>query len=281
MATQIANASALPSIADRTLMIDQTEIAYKDSGAGRVILCLHAVGHSSADFESLYELPLDKYRVIAIDFPGHGKSGKPMQAISASYFKKVVDSFVRAMNLHDIVIVGNSIGGATAIRLASDNPNIKALALADPGGMDKRGLLAPLFINYMVRFFKTGEQAKPSFKLKFEKYYRSVLPAAAADKRRSEISGSAYEIAPLLVEAWQSFGRDEEDLRPIITTIKCPVLFTWGTKDKIVQLSRNKKSINKFIDHTLITYPIGHTPYVECPDEFLSDLRAFLTKVFL
>ena len=57
----IGLAQKLPSIADKSVNIDGINIAYKDEGAGQVILCLHALGHSSKDYTSLYHLPLEKY----------------------------------------------------------------------------------------------------------------------------------------------------------------------------------------------------------------------------
>ena len=273
------SAQHLPSIADSTINIENVEIAYKDSGKGQVIICLHAVGHSSSDFKSLYSLPLDKYRVIAIDFPGHGRSGKPLQPVSATYFKSIVDSFIEKKSLKDVVIVGNSIGGATAIRFASSNPNVKAIALANPGGIDKGGLFAPLFLNYMVSFFKKGERGDAKFAARFDKLYHSILTTDAANERRQEIINSAYQIAPLLVQAWKSFSRKEEDLRPLIKNIHCPVLFTWAIKDKIVRFGRNKKAIAQFENAQLIKYDIGHTPYVECPETFLKDFNNFLDQL--
>ena len=272
-------AQSLPSIADKFIDIDNVKLAYKDSGEGQVILCLHAVGHSSSDFSSLYTLPLERYRVIAIDFPGHGASGISSASVSATYFTSITHSFIQKLGLKNIIIVGNSIGGATALRLASSDTNVKALALADPGGLDKGGFLATIFLKYMVHFFKSGQKGNPGFQRKFEKYYQKVLPSTNAGIRRKEISDSAYQIAPFLVQAWESFGRKTEDLRPLIQTITCPVLFTWGMRDKIVQYRRNKKAIDQFNNHKLIKYPIGHTPYVECPDVFLKDFRQFLDTI--
>jgi pimeloyl-ACP methyl ester carboxylesterase len=268
----------LPSIADKTILIDGSAIAYKDCGSGIVILCLHAVGHSSSDFQSLFDSLSGNYRVIAIDFPGHGRSDSPTAPVSASYFAMVVDSFIQQLNLHSLVIVGNSIGGATALRLAAGNQNIKALALADPGGLDKRGFIGQVFIACMVMFFQMGQSQKKSFQNNFRRYYQIVLPSKSADARRNEIVNSAYHLAPLLVQAWQSFGTAKEDLRPLIKSVQCPVLFTWGTKDKIVQLSRNKRAINMFSNKQLIQYEIGHTPYIECPDDFIKDFVDFLKR---
>jgi pimeloyl-ACP methyl ester carboxylesterase len=272
------NAQNLPSIADKVIEIDGLHIAYKDEGKGQAILCLHAVGHSSKDFLLLYTLPLEKYRIISIDFPSHGKSTIQEQTISATFFAKIVSSFIEKLELKNIILIGNSIGGATAIRVASNNLNIKMLSLSNPGGLDKRGILAPFFLNYMVHFFKKGAANKKSFQNQFSNYYKKVLTSDTANERKNEIIKDAYQLAPLLVQAWTSFKTKDEDLRPLIETVQCPVLFTWGMHDQFVQYRRNKKAIEKFKNFKLIQYKIGHTPYIECPEIFLNDLQEFIAS---
>ena len=96
--------------------------------------------------------------------------------------------------------------------------------------------------------------------------------------RKNEIVKDAYRLAPTLVQGWISFKQDEEDLRTLIETVNCPVLFTWGTNDKFVQFGRNKKAIEKFKNYKLIKYTIGHTPYIECPDLFLKDFQEYFVN---
>ena len=121
----ISLAQKLPSIADKSVNIDGINIAYKDEGAGQVILCLHALGHSSKDFTSLYHLPLEKYRVIALDFPGQGLSSTTSVPASSSFYYSITNKFIQQLELKNIIIVGNSIGGAVAMRIASNNQNVK------------------------------------------------------------------------------------------------------------------------------------------------------------
>jgi pimeloyl-ACP methyl ester carboxylesterase len=269
-------AQTFPSIADKYIDIDNHKIAYKDEGKGQVLLCLHAVGHSSKDFSTLYQLDAYKYRIICLDFPGHGNSDKPTENISATYFSNVVLKFIENLNLKNIIIVGNSIGGATALRVASNNPNIKMISLSNPGGLDKRGFIAPFFLNYMINFFQKGVDNKPNFQKKIDDYYKKVLTTDISISRRNEITRDGYRLAPLLVQAWISFKSSQEDLRLMVKSINCPVLFTWGIKDKFVKFGRNKNAINQFKNYKLIKYEIGHTPYIECPDLFLKDFQEFL-----
>lgn len=102
----------------------------------------------------------------------------------------------------------------------------------------------------MIHFFKK-ESRKLSFQSQFENYYKKVLITESSLSRRAEIVNDGYQLSPLLVQGWSSFKLDDEDLRPIIKNITCPVLFTWAMKDKFVQFGRNKNQLNNF---TIILY---------------------------
>jgi pimeloyl-ACP methyl ester carboxylesterase len=103
-----------------------------------------------------------------------------------------------------------------------------------------------------------------------------VLITETSLSRRTEIVNDGYRLSPLLVQGWSSFKLDEEDLRPFIKNINCPVLFTWAMKDKFIQFGRNKKAIKQFNDYTLLKYPIGHTPYMEMSEKFNPDFIDFI-----
>jgi pimeloyl-ACP methyl ester carboxylesterase len=269
-----------PSIADKFIEMDGLQIAYKDEGEGQIILCLHAMSSSSKDFTVLFDSLAKNYRVIAIDFPGHGNSASYADVVASRNYKKIIAQFIWQLNLKNIVIVGNSIGGAVAIRLANNNPNIKALVLSNPGGLDKKGFPSGLVLKYMANFFRKGERGEVSFQKKFERYYKKVLPNDTALLRREEITKDAYKHSTLLVQAWTSFNEPEEDLRPMIKNITSPVLFAWAMKDKYVAYGRNKKAISQFPYATVIKYEkAGHTPYTETPQLFIKDLSNYLKKL--
>lgn len=252
----------------------------KNSLAEKTILCLHALGHSSKDYDPIFEdIAFDRYRIIAIDFPSHGKSEKGIKPVSSEYYSQITQEFIDSLGLNNITILGNSIGGAVATRLASkiENQNrIESIQLANPAGYDKGGISLKLFVNLMVWFFKKGESKHRKFGKWFAYYYNKVLPSAEARERKNEIVSSSYEIAPILVEGWKSFKLPSENLKNIIPTVHCPVLVTWAMKDKKVQYKRNIDTVNKIENLELIKYDIGHTPMLENSKQFLYDLKIFL-----
>jgi len=267
-------------MAENKLLLENVELAYKEKNTAgqQTILCLHALGHSSKDYSKMFEDDrFNEYRIIALDFPGHGNSADGKETVSSAYYARLTEKLIDQLQLKNIVVLGNSIGGAVAIRLASNKKNnITSIQLANPAGLDKGGLLPKFFLPFMVFFFKKGQQKHPKFQKWFKYYYQKVLPSAEAIDRRNEIIGQAYQLAPILVEGWKSFALPSEDIKKLIPEIDCPVLVTWAMKDKKVQYSRNIGAVNKIKQLDLVKYKIGHTPILENPKQFLNDLFEFL-----
>src|SRR5262249_28385856 len=149
-----------------------------------------------------------------------------------------------------------------------------------PGGLaaadDRlaRGVLAA-----MVRFFAAGARRAAWFPAAFAAHYRVVLPRRAAAAQRRRIVASAYEIAPLLQQAWLGFGAPHADQRAVAPTIACPVLFAWATRDQFVQLRRSRAAIARFPNARLERFRAGHAAHLETPEAFETAVERFLDEV--
>ncbi|MDZ8187710.1 MAG: alpha/beta hydrolase [Nostoc sp. ChiSLP02] len=261
----------------KTLEVDGINLAYNDDGIGLPIICLHAIGHGASDYLYLRENLCNQYRVIAIDFPGHGNSDNDMQPVSASRYSELLALFLDKLRLDKVVIIGNSIGGATAIKYAYIHPErVLGLILANPGGLDPMDSSAQVFIKLMVRIFSGGMAKAWWYPKAIADFYRVILPKQAARSQRKKILASSWEMAPYLVQAWQSFAEPTSDLRELISSISCPVLFTWALRDPFVQLRRCLPAINKFPNAQVETFNAGHSPHLETPTEFEQSVRKFL-----
>jgi pimeloyl-ACP methyl ester carboxylesterase len=270
------------SVCESSFEVEGARLAYSDEGQGMTLVCLHAIGHGSRDFLAVREALKHSHRVITLDWPGHGLSDDDTEDASAARYVQLLTAFLEHLKLEQVVLLGNSIGGGAAIRCAANLPDrVIALILADPAGLDRVDWLSKAMIRLMVGFFAAGVRQARWFPAAFAAYYRLVLPAPAASEERSRIVASAYEIAGVLEQAWRSFGQVEADLRPLIPKIEQPVLFTWATSDRIVQLGRNFESIRRFRHAQLVRFPGGHSPFLEAPDEFLESLRSFLASLEL
>ncbi len=119
----------------RTLKGDP-KIAHYDSGGGVAgeppIVLLHGATLRSEDWENVFPRLGTRYRVIAYDARGHGKSGR-----AASYgLEELVSDLVRVLReiaKAPAILIGHSIGGATALVAAAREPSlVRAVVLEDP-----------------------------------------------------------------------------------------------------------------------------------------------------
>jgi pimeloyl-ACP methyl ester carboxylesterase len=87
---------------------------------GPVLLLLHGAGGSHLLFPAaLHNLP--DYRVIALDFPGHGQSEGWGRRLVSHYTADVL-AFIQALGLTEVIVLGHSLGGAIALDLALNSP---------------------------------------------------------------------------------------------------------------------------------------------------------------
>jgi pimeloyl-ACP methyl ester carboxylesterase len=266
----------------KTLEVDGVSIAYHDSGGkAPVVICLHAIGHGARDFQDLSQRLGAHHRVIALDFPGQGYSGPDSQPASGTRYTQLLTQFIEKLHLDGVTLLGNSIGGAVAVRYASLHPErVKALVLCDSGGLgpppDEQ---SRAYINTFVKFFATGVHGDPSFGPAFAAYYKTVLIAEPAHAERDRIVLSAYEIAPVLEQAWQSFALPEESLWERLPQIECPVLVAWAESDSVISLKYNEAAFARFPNHRVEVFTGGHAAFLEDPDRFEQKLREFLDTV--
>lgn len=264
----------------REAVVGGVRLAYDDDGAGPALVCLHAIAHGAGDFAGVRERLCARWRVLALDWPGHGNSGDDPIPASAARYAELLAAFLDTVGIEQAVVLGNSIGGAAAIRYAAAHPTrVRALVLANPGGLDRFDVLTGPMTRGMARFFAAGANGARWYPRAFATYYRFVLSQPAAATQRARIVASAVEVAPVLAHAWRSFGAPEADLRGLAPRITCPVLFTWATGDRINQLKRCRPAIQRFPNGRLETFRGGHAAFLEDLDAFGAALERFLSSL--
>jgi pimeloyl-ACP methyl ester carboxylesterase len=121
-----------------SLTVEGIRVAYFDSGKGKeVLLFVHGLG-SNASFWR-YNAPAfsDKYRILAIDLPGYGKSEKLNVTVSMHSYTRVVAVFLQKLNVSKVNLVGHSMGGQISITFALQYPSmVERLVLAAPAGIE-------------------------------------------------------------------------------------------------------------------------------------------------
>lgn len=258
---------------------DGLRLAAMRRGKGPPVLCLHAIGHGARDFEALANLVGNECEIIALDWPGQGLSPPDGRAPSAEHYEMIALQVLDALKIERAIVIGNSIGGAAALRLAAHAPErVAALVLCNAGGLAPIDPFVRFIIGRMVAFFRAGERHASWYPRAFHFYYRYlVLPRAPEQSAR--IIASAYEIAPVLRQAWESFAMPEADIRGAIEKVHCPVFLAWARSDRIIAWSRSRKAARRFRNKRIELFRGGHAAFLEDPEQFARSFLRFLREM--
>ena len=95
-------------------------INYDEVGSGDGILLLHGWSSSNQVYKGIMNLMKDKYRLVAPDFPGCGKSETMDTPWTLDDYVDFILEFIDAVGLVNPILVGHSHGGRVSLKLAAD-----------------------------------------------------------------------------------------------------------------------------------------------------------------
>jgi len=251
------------------------EVSYTDTGAGRPVLLLHATLHDRHDFDVVVE-PLERqHRVIALDWPSHGES-QPAQHVTGPLLADVLDDIVNALQLKDIVLIGNSVGGSAAARLAITRPELVAgLVLVNTGGFVPNTVVTKLFCRLMGTPAVT-RRVMPRFIRAYMK------PQSASDDRivaRALARARSDDGIRTAAALWRSFAAPEYDLRGRAHRIIAPTLIIWGDRDPTLSIRIGRATHDAIAGSELHVLHTGHVVFSSDPDGFLRVVEPFLDSI--
>jgi pimeloyl-ACP methyl ester carboxylesterase len=260
-------------------------VHYRDEGKadGPVLLLLHGYGDSFTSWEGWVKALQDRYRLVSVDFPGHGLTRAPAgTALAAVPLADFLDTFAAALKLPPVAVAGNSMGGGVAWQFALRHPDrVRALILVDAAGFpnDKPPGEVPL-----------------AFKILQYEWGRALL--RNIDNRpliREGLKTDVYDkalITDFVVDRWAEFQRAPGhrailmNMNPraqvpatpeLLAGIKAPTLVLWGEVDPLIEPAAAHKFGAAIAGAKVITYPnVGHLPQIEIPQRSAQDADAFL-----
>jgi pimeloyl-ACP methyl ester carboxylesterase len=261
------------------ILIDGVRLAIARQGSGPPVLCLHAIGHGARDYETFSSLMRHRYEIIRLDWPKQGRSGPDQEPATATRYAALIRGVVDALRLEPPILIGCSIGGAAVIRYASENP-VAGLVLANSGGLIELTRNTQRACLVFSRIFAAGSRGAWWYKAAFAQLYRSVLPSPAAVDQRKRIVKSAYEIAPVLAEAWRGFAdAAQADHRALAIGLDVPVLFAWAMQDWINSFAATEPTIRQMKRAQVAKFQGGHAAFLEQPEQFAATFDRFATEI--
>jgi 4,5:9,10-diseco-3-hydroxy-5,9,17-trioxoandrosta-1(10),2-diene-4-oate hydrolase len=257
---------------EQTVNVAGKPMFVAEAGDGLPVVMLHG-GGPGASGVSNYSRNIDSlaehFRVIVPDLPGYGRSAKGVdQSDPFGYLADIIRGLLDELRVGTARLVGNSYGGAAALRLALDAPQrVGKLVLMGPGGIGTtRGVptagLKSLLAYYggngpsrdkletFIRNYLVYEGACVPDSLIDSRYAASVDPEVVADPPLRRPSGPTA-----LRTLWRMDLTRDKRLKHLQT----PTLVLWGRDDKVNRPSGGPMLANLMPNAELVmTSRTGH-----------------------
>ena len=140
---------------DKTINIDGCPIRYRVAGKGRLIFLVHGIAGFMEEREPAMKILSEKYRVIALDLPGQGLSGKTDIAYSIDKMTDYLKNFILSFTSEKINLEGHSLGGSICLILVIRHPDIVERLVIINSVFETVPLYirlgAPSFIQHMIK----------------------------------------------------------------------------------------------------------------------------------
>jgi 2-hydroxy-6-oxonona-2,4-dienedioate hydrolase len=263
-------------VLDRFVSVFGARIHYVEAGDGPVVLLLHGLADDTSVWESTLSALAPKYRVIALDQIGFGRSDKPLLNYRIGTFVDFLAGFCKELGIEHAILVGNSLGGWVGAAFVLAHPEkADRLVLVDAAGLG--GLVESLGPRVMSALhLATRDDVRLLGPLTFyHPHFYSDNAALDAGLAQRVTAGDSYTIARVL----DSMERREDLLDGKLASIRQPTLILWGREDRLIPLAFGERFHREISgSQAAIIERCGHMPQVECPVEFNKALLKFLAE---
>jgi 3-oxoadipate enol-lactonase/4-carboxymuconolactone decarboxylase len=125
--------------AERDVVVDGLTLRVHEGGRedAPTVVLLHPFGLTMKIWRDTIATLEQDFHVVAYDAPGHGKSARPRKPLTLALLARTCVGLLDALGIEDAMLVGNSMGGGTALTVALDHPGrASAIVLIDSVGLD-------------------------------------------------------------------------------------------------------------------------------------------------
>lgn len=268
---------------------------------GQVVVAVHGLGGSHANWHDLAPLLTPRHRVLAIDLAGHGRTPRAGRSSSVRSNCELLGRFLEEVVRRPVVLLGNSMGAAISILHAAEQPeHVTGLALIGPAlprlrtGVPNKALAKQVAL-FAVPGLAERALSRRRARLGAEAFVQATLELTCADV--SAVSPGMRRLAVALCEE-RANGPDAEaafleaarslgvlvtragGYRSLLASVTAPGIVLQGTADRLVSASGVQQLAGLQPGWPVhLLDGVGHVPQIEAPARTAGLLLPWLSSL--
>ncbi|GJM37289.1 MAG: alpha/beta hydrolase [Acidimicrobiales bacterium] len=272
----------------RSVETPDGELHYHEAGDGPPLLLLHGSGpgvSAWANFGATLPSFAGHFRTLALDLPGFGRSYEP-EAPAPMHGPTAVAAFLDALGIDRAPIVGNSLGGNIAARVAANDPS-RVVRLVTMGGVG-----VPIFsplpsegISRLVDFVEDPTRGRLVEWMRTMVYDPAMLTDDFVEQRwqtantPEALDGIRRIYSREMLGGLRDMMLDNTETFALLRRIQAPTLVTWGRDDRVTPLDGFLAPMRLIRNAELHVFPdCGHWAMLERKDDWERVVLSFLTR---
>jgi pimeloyl-ACP methyl ester carboxylesterase len=274
----------LAGFEERFLELPGGRLRYLAAGEGEPVLLVHGLGGAAGNWVALAPLLLPERRLLVPELPGHGGSSPLPAAPSLNAYADPLAWLLEHEGAPSAAVVGHSLGGAIALRLAIRGPEaVAALVLAGAAGISSASRSARYALT-ITGLLKPGRKIAPhrarvarSALLRhivFGRWGAADPPALPPDVVEAFLAGPARHTDT--VSAAKALIRD--DARYDLDRVACPSFVLWGARDNQLPIGDAFEYARRLKAPLRVIADCGHLLIGERPAACADAIAGFLSR---
>jgi len=272
----------LPGFEERFAEVRGSRLRYLVCGEGEPLVLVHGLGGAAANWLALAPLLLRGRRLLVPELPGHGGSEPLPAAANLNAYADSLAEVAEREGLSPAAVVGHSLGGAIALRLAIRRPDgVSRLVLAAAAGISS-GTRSARYALTITGILKPGRRIAPHRRLVarspvlkslvFGRWGAADPRALPAEVVEAFLSGPARHTDT--VSAAKALMKD--DPRADLDRVRCPSLVLWGARDNQLPIGDAFDYARRLRGRLRVIADCGHLLIGERPDACADAIESFL-----
>ena len=260
---------ALAGIHGHALKLDGLEVHYFEGGKGKPVVFVHGLGGQAQEWGGLLTaVARGGFHVFAMDLPGFGDTTRPRErTYSIREQADFVESFLYALHIDRVTLVGVSMGGWIAATVALSQPQrVERLVMMDSAGF-------AFETSFDTALFTPKTPAEVDALLALLMPNPEPLPTFVKEDFVRQGQNQAWVVERAL--ASMHTGADTLDGR--FASMKPPLLLVWGKQDAMTPLRLGEAMHRAAPGSVLEVFDgCGHLAFATCEDRVAPRLTSFL-----